>query len=65
MRMNSADRVTPPLLCNGDRMNQREFHRRYEAYPDDVKFELIGGIVFIKPYRKACPPARTRRLSSV
>jgi Uma2 family endonuclease len=56
MRMISAARITPPvevdappLLCNGDRMNQREFHRRYEAYPEDVKFELIGGIVYMAP----------------
>ncbi len=28
-------------------MNQAEFHERYEAYPDDVKIELIGGIVYI------------------
>jgi hypothetical protein len=54
MRMNSAARVTPsveidapPLLCNGDRMNQREFHWRYEAYPDNVKFELVGGVVYL------------------
>jgi hypothetical protein len=54
MRMNSAARVTPsveveapPLLCNGDRMNQREFHRRYEAYPENVKFELVGGVVYL------------------
>ena len=26
---------------------QAEFHRRYEAYPEDVKFELIGGIVYM------------------
>jgi Uma2 family endonuclease len=52
--MNSAARITPPvevetlpLLCNGDRMNQREFHRRYEAYPDNVKFELVGGVVYL------------------
>ncbi len=36
-----------PLLCNGDRMKQPEFHKRYEAYPEDVKFELIGGIVYM------------------
>lgn len=36
-----------PLLANGDRMKQPEFHRRYLAYPDDVKFELIGGIVYM------------------
>jgi hypothetical protein len=36
-----------PLLFNGDRMTQAEFHRRYEAYPDDVKIELVGGIVYM------------------
>src|SRR5665213_961690 len=36
-----------PLLCNGDRLSQPEFHRRYLQYPDDVKFELIGGIVYM------------------
>jgi len=28
-------------------MKQPEFHRLYEAYPEDVKFELIGGIVYM------------------
>jgi Uma2 family endonuclease len=28
-------------------MTQPEFHRRYEAYPEDVKFELIGGTVYM------------------
>src|SRR5262245_5995245 len=36
-----------PLLENGDRMTQPEFHRRYEAYPKDAKIELIGGIVYM------------------
>ncbi len=36
-----------PSLHNGDRMTQPEFHRRYEAYPEDVKFELIGGTVYM------------------
>lgn len=36
-----------PLLCPGDHLTQREFHRRYEAYPDDTRFELIGGIVYM------------------
>jgi Uma2 family endonuclease len=40
--------VSPRLtLCNGDRMKQPEFHRRYEAYPEDMKFELVGGIVYM------------------
>jgi Uma2 family endonuclease len=42
-----------PLLMNGDRLTQREFHRRYQAYPEDVKFELIGGIVYMSsPLRR-------------
>jgi hypothetical protein len=42
-----------PTLANGDRMKQSEFHRRYEAYPEDVKFELIGGIVYMtSPLRR-------------
>src|SRR5712692_184659 len=52
--MRSAMRVTRPpelptipLLHNGDRLTQQEFHSRYEAYPDDVRIELIGGIVFM------------------
>jgi Uma2 family endonuclease len=36
-----------PLLSNGDRMTQAEFHERYEKYPEDVKFELIGGTVYM------------------
>jgi len=36
-----------PLLVNGERMTQAEFHRRYQAYPEDVKIELIGGIVYM------------------
>lgn len=36
-----------PLLENGDRMKQPEFHRRYLAYPDGVKIELIGGTVYM------------------
>ena len=36
-------------LCNGDRLTQREFHRRYESAEDT--FELIGGVVYM-----ASPP---------
>jgi Uma2 family endonuclease len=37
------------LLWNGDRLDQPEFHRRYLHYPEDDKFELIGGIVYQAP----------------
>src|SRR5437899_5422094 len=43
----AAERAMLPPLHNGDRLSQAEFHRRYEAYPEDVKFELIGGMVFM------------------
>lgn len=43
-----------PLLENGDHMTQKEFHRRYEECPEDVKAELIGGIVFMaSPLRRS------------
>lgn len=34
-------------LYNGDRMDQRTFHALYEAAPEGVKAELIGGTVYI------------------
>lgn len=40
-------RTEVPLLYPGDHLTQEEFHRRYEAYPDDTRFELIGGIVYM------------------
>jgi Uma2 family endonuclease len=44
-------------LHNGDRMTQTEFHRAYEGYSDDVKFELIQGTVYMaSPLR--CEHAR-------
>jgi Uma2 family endonuclease len=36
-----------PLLANGDRMKQAEFHRLYELYDEDTKIELVGGIVYM------------------
>ena len=42
-----------PLLANGDRMKQPEFHRLYELYDDDTKIELVGGIVYMSsPLRR-------------
>jgi Uma2 family endonuclease len=35
----------PPLYA-GDHLSQAEFHRRYEQYTDDIKFELINGTVY-------------------
>jgi Uma2 family endonuclease len=46
-RTRQAEPSSLPALHNGDRLKQPEFHRRYEAYPEDVKFELIGGTVYM------------------
>jgi hypothetical protein len=42
-RKQSRRTAAEPLLHNGDRLTQPEFHRRYEAHPGKEKFELIGG----------------------
>src|SRR6266478_24998 len=50
--MIAAERRTPkpkknlPPLVNGDHLDQKTFHERYEAMPD-VRAELIGGIVYM------------------
>jgi Uma2 family endonuclease len=45
--------LQPPLV-DGDHLDQKTFHARYEAMPEDVKAELIGGIVFMSsPQRVA------------
>jgi Uma2 family endonuclease len=36
-----------PLLENGDRLTRAEFERRYHAMPEDVKAELIEGVVYM------------------
>lgn len=42
-----VDESGPSWLENGERMNQKEFHERYEKMPPGVKAELIGGVVYI------------------
>jgi Uma2 family endonuclease len=36
-----------PLFEPGDHMDQPTFHARYVAMPEDVKAELIGGVVYM------------------
>lgn len=40
------DDFIPPLE-NGDRLTREEFHRRYEAMPENIKAELINGVVYM------------------
>ncbi len=39
-------RILPPLE-NGDHLDQKTFHARYEAMPEDCRAELVGGIVYV------------------
>jgi Uma2 family endonuclease len=41
-----------PPLQNGDHLDQRTFHARYEAMPEDCRAELIGGVVFMASPQK-------------
>jgi hypothetical protein len=42
-----------PPLCNGDTLDQKTFHERYEAMPEWVRAELIGGIVYMSSPQKS------------
>ncbi len=42
----------PPPLENGDHLDQKTFHERYEAMPPNVRAELIGGIVYMSSPQK-------------
>ncbi len=42
----SNGHICPPLIA-GDRLTRAEFERRYEATPEHVKAELIGGVVYM------------------
>lgn len=50
-----------PPLENGDRLDQRTFHERYESTADHVRAELIGGIVYLASPQKI-PHSRTTLL---
>jgi Uma2 family endonuclease len=53
-------RTLPPLE-NGDRLDQRTFHARYEAMPEDCRAELIGGMVHMPSPQKA-PHGKAQQL---
>jgi Uma2 family endonuclease len=48
MRTSLTGLILPPLQ-NGEHLDQKTFHERYEAMPEDFRAELIGGIVFFSP----------------
>src|SRR5690242_7891889 len=55
-----GSKALPPLE-NGDQLDQRTFHARYEAMPEDCRAELIGGIVHM-PSPQKVPHSKTQRL---
>ncbi|HZU38215.1 MAG TPA: Uma2 family endonuclease, partial [Gemmataceae bacterium] len=52
-----------PPLENGDRLDQKTFHVRYEAMSPDTRAELIGGIVYMSSPQKR-PHGRCQGLLS-
>ncbi len=51
-RTGKAKKALPPLM-NGDHLDQKTFHARYEAMPSDCRAELIGGIVYMSSPQKS------------
>lgn len=49
---NRRSKALPPLE-NGDHLDQKTFHERYEAMPPDCRAELIGGIVYMSSPQKS------------
>src|SRR5581483_2575040 len=39
----------PPALFPGDRLDRATFHARYQAMPEGIKWELLGGVVYMSP----------------
>src|SRR5271167_642765 len=50
-RLTRAPKKDLPPLVNGDHLDQKTFHERYEAMPE-VRAELIGGIVYMSSPQK-------------
>ncbi len=51
-RRTSKPKSNLPPLQNGDHLDQKTFHERYEAMPPDTRAELIGGIVYMSSPQK-------------
>ncbi len=49
--MSMLERARPkmslPPLKNGERLDQPDFHNRYEAMPPETRAELVGGVVYM------------------
>jgi hypothetical protein len=63
MTVREPKKILPPLV-NGDHLDQKTFHERYEAMPD-VCAELIGGIVFVTSRQKMLHGIQHSKLSQL
>ena len=53
IRRTPEEKATLPPLENGDHLDRKTFHERYEAMPEGTRAELIGGIVYMSsPLRR-------------
>jgi Uma2 family endonuclease len=59
--VDQKDTAQVPPLDNGDRLDQKTFHERYESMENHVRAELIGGIVYMASPQKR-PHSRTTLL---
>jgi Uma2 family endonuclease len=54
--MSTTDRQTQvalPWLVDGEHLDRATFHERYQAMPEEVRAELIGGVVYMaSPLRR-------------
>src|SRR5436190_15582549 len=46
LHLSRQEKEIPPLE-QGDHLDQKTFHERYEAMPKHVRAELIGGVVYM------------------
>ena len=51
-RRTKPEKKALPPLVNGDNLDQKTFHERYEAMPPHIRAELIGGIVYMSSAMK-------------
>jgi Uma2 family endonuclease len=63
-RRTTTPKANVPPLVNGDHLDQKTFHERFEARPE-VRAELIGGVVFMSSPQKLRHGYHHRKLAAL
>ncbi len=63
-RRTTKPKTDLPPLVNGDHLDQKTFHARYEARPE-VRAELIGGVVYMTSPQKVRHGYHHRKLAAM